>query len=829
MVKCPKCQAENPEGNRFCNKCSTQLISLEEISSLSTETLLTPIMQLTRGSTFASRYEVIEELGQGGMGKVYRVLDKKLDEEVTLKLLRPEIASDRKSIERFRNELKFARKINHKNVCRMYDLNEEEGSHYITMEYVPGESLNSMLAMTQQLGARSTIHIAIQICEGLAEAHRLGVVHRDLKPSNIMIDKEGNARILDFGIARSMKAEEIKGDSIVIGTPEYMSPEQVEGLELDHRTDIYSLGVVLYEMVTGNLPFKGDTPLSIAVKHKSKRPEDPRKHNPQLPDELSDVILKCLEKNKEKRYQTAGELLSELSRILTTERRVHEKKPKKIKVSEFKGKSFLLYGGAVILLVLSLAVGYILITGRQEIRDAIAVLPLQNISGDPDQEYFADGMTEALITELSKISSFERVISRTSVMQYKVARKPLPEIARELNVGIVLEGSVLLVGEKVRITVQLIEAAADRQLWSDSYERDIRNILALQKELALDIAEEIQIVLTPEEVTHLTRTPLVNPEALSSYLRGRFFWNKRTRDGLRKALEYFEQAIGVDPFYALAYAGISDAYISMGDYYVMSPREAYLIAKEAARKALEMDDQLAEAHTSLANIKHYLEVDWLGVEEGFKKAISINANYSTAHAWYSNVLNNLGRQEEALAEAKRAQELDPLSPAIITGVGVSLYFARRYIEAVEQCQRALDVDPNFPWAHSVLGDAYIQKSMYDEAISEKKLALDFSGGSPEFLAELAYAYGFSGNKEEARKILTELRERAKEEYVPVCEVAFVHISIDEKEEALKSLELAVERMELSWELLNMKVEPLFDSLRSDPRFRALLKKMGLEK
>ena len=824
---------DNPEGSRFCNNCATKLLSIKEISTLPTESFPTPIQELARGSTFASRYEIVEELGIGGLGKVYRVFDKKIQDEVTLKLLRPEIAADRKSIERLRNELKLARKISHKNVCRMYDLNVEEGVHYITMEYIQGESLKSVLAMTKQLSINSTVYTAKQICDGLAEAHRLGVVHRDLKPSNIIINKEGNAKILDFAIARSLEAEEIRRDIVLSGTPEYMSPEQLEGREIDQRSDIYSLGVMLYEMVTGKLPFEGDTPLSIAVKHKGETPEDPKKLNPQLPENLSDMILKCLEKDKENRYQTAGELLSILSEIktsiLTPEKEITKKSPVKEKVSKVKWKNLLLYGGAVILLVLLLFVGYSLIIERQELRNAIAVLPLQNISGDPEQEYFSDGMTEALIMELSRISGFERVISRTSVMQYKEAYKSLPEIARDLKVGIVLEGSVLLIGEKVRITVQLIEAAADRQLWSKSYERDISDILALQRELALNIAQEIQVVLTPEEATYLARTQLVNPEAYSYYLRGRFFWNKRTRDGLHKAVEQFEQAIGITPDYALAYAGIADAYISMGDYYIMNPKEAYLKAKAAAIKALEMDDQLAEAYTSLANIKHYLEVDWLGVEEGFKKAISIRPNYSTAHAWYSNVLNNLGRVDEALAEAQRAQELDPLSPPIITGVGVTYYFARSYDQAVEQCQKALDVDHEFVWAHSILGDAYIQQSMYDEAISEKELALDYSGGSPEFLAELAYAHGFSGNREEARRIIAELREREKEEYVPVCEVAFAYISIGEREEALRALESAVERMELSWEILNIKIDPLFDGLRSEPRFKELLRKMGLER
>jgi len=833
-IKCPKCQFENPDVSHFCINCGALLHPGDEkISSFTAKTLKLPTEGLKTGSIFADRYQIIEKLGEGGMGKVYKVHDKEIDAKVVLKLLLPEIAADSDTIERFRNEIRLAREISHKNVCRMFDLNKEESTYYITMEYVPGENLKNVIQMTKRLSLGTALNIAKQICLGLSEAHRLGIVHRDLKPSNIMIDKAGDAKIMDFGLARSISSRGITGTGFIIGTPQYMSPEQVQGEGIDQRSDIYSLGVILYEMLTGRLPFEGDSPVRVALKHTKESPPDPRKINAEIPEEISRVILKCLEKEKEKRYQNIEELFSELSRIekeiTTIEREVSRIKLKKEKIGKIKWKKPIIYGGMAILIILLIVGGIYLFVGRREAIVSIAVLPLENRSGDPDQEYFADGMTEALISELSKISAIQRVISRTSVMQYKGTHKSIPKIAGELNVDAVVEGSVLLVGEQVRVIVRLVEAEADRHLWADSYERDISNILALQRELARTIAQEIKISVTPEEETHLKRSPLVNPEAYSLYLKGRFFWNKRTRESLRKAVEYFERAIIKDPNYALAYAGIADAYISMGDYYILSPKEAYLEAKTAAIKALEIDDTLAEAYTSLAYIKHYLDLDWLGVEEGFKRAISINPNYSTAHAWYSNILNNLGRLNEAMAEAKRAQELDPLSPPIITGVGVNFYFARNYNKAIEQCKRALEVDSNFPWAHSVLGDTYIQKSLYKEAISEKRLALNFSGGSPEYLAELAYAYGFYGMREEAQKILLELKELEKKEYVPVCEVVFAYISIDEREEALKALELAVERMELSWELLNIKVDPLFDSLRSEPRFMDLLNKLGLEK
>ncbi|MFB0519530.1 MAG: protein kinase, partial [Acidobacteriota bacterium] len=516
-MKCPTCNFDNPDDTYYCGKCGTQLPPSEEIPLARTKTLQTPKIELTPGSTFAGRYQIIEELGRGGMGKVYKIFDKKIKEKVALKLIKPEIAADEDTIERFSNELKFARKISHRNVCRMYDLSEEEGTHYITMEYVPGEDLKSTIRRVGQLSVGKAISIAKQVCEGLAEAHRLGVVHRDLKPQNIIIDREGNARIMDFGIARSLEAKGITDAGVMIGTPEYMSPEQVEGNEIDGRSDIYSLGVILYEMVTGRVPFAGNTPLSIAMKHKTEAPPYPGVVNAQIPEDLSRLILRCMEKDKGRRYQKAEEILSELSKIErgvpTTERILPERKPETEKVGKIKWRNYLLYGGAAVLLILLIVGGIYLFTGRREAIDSIAVLPLENLSGDPEQEYFADGMTEALISELAKIRALRRVISRTSVMQYKGVKKPLQDIARDLNVDAVVEGSVLLVGERVRITAQLIDARMDRHLWAERYERDLRDVLTLQSELAQAIAREIKVAVTPEEKARLTRTRPIDPEA----------------------------------------------------------------------------------------------------------------------------------------------------------------------------------------------------------------------------------------------------------------------------------------------------------------------------
>jgi serine/threonine protein kinase/tetratricopeptide (TPR) repeat protein len=838
-MKCPKCQFDNPDSTRFCGNCAGPLQPTEKPEISVTETLEAPIKELTTGATFARRYQVIEELGKGGMGKVYKVFDTSIKEKIALKLLKPEIAADLETIERFSNELKFARKIRHKNVCQMFDLGKAEGTPYITMEYVAGEDLKSMIRMSKRLSIGTAVGIAKQICEGLAEAHALGVVHRDLKPSNIMIDKDGNVRIMDFGIARSLKGKGITGAGVMIGTPEYMSPEQVEGKEADQRSDIYSLGVIIFEMVTGRVPFDGDTPLSIAHKHKYEPPQDPKKINPQISEDLSAVILRCLEKDKENRYQSAADLRSELEKIEQglplTDRIISKKKgftSKEITV-KFNVKKALV--PAIIVLVL--AVAAVLIwrfipkkeTGpaaTATAKKSIAVLPFEDLSASKDQEPLADGIPETLINALSSIEGLH-VSARTSSFSFKGKQQDIREIGQKLGVETLLEGSIQVAANKLRIMVRLINIDNGFPIWSQDYNKTVDDVFSIQDDIAQSVVKALKIKLLGEKQEPIVKSYTANREAYNLYLQGRYFWEKRGKEDVERAVEFLNKAIEKDPGYALAYAGIADSFSVLGDNLYISPNEAFPKAKAAALKALEIDVSLAEAHVSLASVLESYGHNFPSAEKEYKKAIELNPGYATAHHWYAFHLSWVGRHEEAIKEITLARELDPLSPRINANVGLLLYYARKYDKAIEELKKSAGLFPEHATNYDYAGYVYALTGRYEEALSAFNHALELEASAGELSLWPAYCYARSGNRTEAQKRLEKIIESSKKSFVPSTEIARVYTGLGDKEQAFTWLDKAFSENDAK--LVYLKVDPTFDPLRSDPRFTALLRKIGFEK
>jgi len=786
-----------------------------------------------------SHYRILGEISRGGMGIVYRAVDVRLQREVALKVLPPELVADPSRRRRFVQEARAASALEHPHIAVIHEVGEEDGVTFIALELIRGEKLSDVMAQ-RRLSPIRVLEVALEVAEGLSRAHEKGIVHRDLKPANVMLTSDGHAKVIDFGLAKLVESQAVGSDvetavketgtGVVLGTVGYMSPEQARGAGIDHRSDVFSFGVMLYEMLSGQRPFRGSSNVEVlnAIINEPAAPLAVERLR-----ELERIVEKCLEKDPDARYQGLRDLIVDLR---TARRRLESASadgaPVVLSSPTHRRWPVVAAGAAALALALLIVMRRgagsgptVPAVGRAI--TSLAVLPLANLSADPEQEYFADGMTEALITDLAKIGRL-RVISRTSVMRLKGSKKSLPEIARELSVDGVVEGSVLRSGERVRITAQLIRAATDEHLWAQSYERDARDVLALQDDVARAIAQEIRITLTPQEQARLSGARRVDPEVHQLYLKGRYHEIKRTPADLKEALDYFRQAVDKDPTYALAWVGLSETHNLLGSlgYDALPPRETMPKAKAAAQKALEIDDSLGEAHTSLALVLQGYDWDWAAADREFRRAIELSPNSASAHHFYaSSHLASLGRFDEGLAEEKKAQEMDPLSMIISMNVARQHYYAGRYDDAIALGRKTLEMEPSFFTGRSQLGLFYEAKGMYPEAIVELQKVMAQSPDSVNSLGRLGYAYGRAGKKAEALSIVDDLRQRSKRAYVPAYIVAVVYIGLGDKGASFAWLDKAYD--ERSDFLTFLKVDPVFNDLRPDPRFAELVRRVGL--
>ena len=826
--------------------------------------------------TNLGRYKIRSQLGAGGMGEVYLAQDTtELERTVAIKVLPPELATNKGRMQRFIQEAKTASSLNHPNILTIFEIGEADGMRFIATEFIDGETLRQRMK-SAPLKLVEVLDVAVQIAGALSAAHAANIVHRDIKPENVMLRQDGIVKVLDFGLAKRTErrvATSVDTEAptrglmntepgVVMGTAVYMSPEQARGLDLDARTDIFSLGVLIYEMLAGRLPFDGSNQNEIVASILSDKETAPLARYAQaVPVELERIVAKALRKSRDERYQTAKDLLLDLKALkqeLEFEAKLERSVPPKARVSlatASRGQSgatidqsvastaqvsqahptssaeYLVAGvkqhkvaAIVVLIVVAAGIvgfaAYLRARNTEVAIESIAVLPFVNQNNDPNTEYLSDGLTESIINSLTQVSNL-KVIARSSVFRYKGKQTDPITVANELGVRAVLTGRIMQRGENLTVSAELIDARDNKQLWGERYERKVSDLLSVQRDIAQEISSNLRLKLSGAEQNRVAKQHTENAEAYQLYLQGRYQWNRQTEDSLTKAIEYFQQALDKDQNYALAHVGLADSYWALGDA-SLSVLEAIPKAKDEATKALQLDDSLAEAHTSLAMIKVNFEFDWAGAENEFKRAIELNPNYAEAHHQYGWLLAESGRPAEGLEEMKRAQRLDPLNLVINVDLNVPFYVQRRFDLSVEQSRKVVAMDPNFYLAHYTLGWASLQLRDFKTGIAELEKARSLED-KPWIVGTLACGYALSGNRTAALKLIAELHEQAKHRHVTPYWFAMTSIALGDKDDAFKWLEQSY--AERSFWLTFLKMDPILDPLRDDPRFKDLLKRL----
>ena len=833
-----------------------------------------------------AHYRILKRLGKGGMGEVFLAEDtKQHGRKVALKILPPELTKDEGRVRRFKQESRAVLALNHPNIITIFEIGEAESTFYIASEFIEGDTLRNVM-WSEPMKIDEALGIAIQVAMALETAHAAGIVHRDIKPENIMLRQDRFVRdrlvkILDFGLAKLTEPDAPVHDpeaitraisqtnpGSVVGTAGYMSPEQAQGDPIDARSDIFSFGVVIYEMIAGQPPFSGPTESHIRVSIIDHEPAPLTQYSADIPRHLERIVSKALAKDKTKRYQTVTDLKIDLEQLReelhlsetgvrqsggrTDASDVHSTGPQwspptvidtePVSVApsasssqsnitnSVSNKRFLFPLLAVLALIVAGVIYFY--SGRRTI-DSVAVLPFVNASNDPDAEYISDGVTESIIRSLSQLSDL-KVMSRSAVFRFKGRDIDAQEVGRNLNVGAVLAGRVVRQGDRLIINTELIDVSDGSQLWSGEYNNSVSEILAVQDEISQRISESLRVRLTGEDELKLRKRDTTNAEAYELYLKGRYFWNKRDAEGLRNGIKYFKAAEEKDPTYALAYSGLADSYALLSDIGAVKPADEMPKARAAAQRAVDIDPTLAEAYTSRAFVKLAHDWDWLGAEADFKKAIELNPKYPTAHQWYASYLMQMGKFGPARAELEKAHQLDPLSPIINSNMGFYAYYQHRYDEALDHTNKTLEMVPNFWVAHHYRGLAFTMKGMYDEAIKEFRGVLESQGDTaltedavfrnPEVAASLGFAYAMAGKRRQAEEILRQINRVSEKRYVSPRYLAIVNVGLGDKKAAIEHLQRAYENRHPG--LVLIRVDPLFDRLREEPSFQELVNRFA---